>query len=592
MSKKEVDNNIVGKYFTITPKLAYSSPVYIHSHTRSLNKAVANNQKLKSLRDLLTELKNEKQRILGLINQTYNILNDKKNELISMKFPTENGKPKKLTKILRELGETVEEASKKFQDWHDHVIILQYDHHHSIGYWVAEKASTTEFHDNIIDGFYDNLKRKFEKKTGKEFLLTKEKIAKMSFDHLSKELEKLEYDVTADQLAESILKLRDFFEVVQKIITGIPEIKKIYQHDIDSLNYSSSVKQALKAIVSGRSYFSKLGTVFELAHQQSKTKNVNKKQSRREKANKAPKVRLYKYSMEIVSENNKELDKLTTDVKTNFDNLQKSIMYGMSLKLNSTRFKKDKNVLTEKDMGSLYPLLQSLENISKDNRFRYYVLNVQALSLVRFNEKYSDYQKAKEEGKVPSFSEPVRQKSLVYIIEDIELLLSQMAFIKSVVGSLYDEDVVDPIAEAKGLPVILSTPAQDYWTADIVKYMLDIISKSDGDNKVIMKFITNYTPYDPYRGDKVNALRTALINLYIAKAENALKKFGTEVSYDDLEQNFAEEGQNRYAELKSDAEVLRILKEVNSLNLMVNPKRMNNLISKKWNIRFDYSEIK
>ena len=122
--------------------------------------------------------------------------------------------------------------------------------------------------------------------------------------------------------------------------------------------------------------------------------------------------------------------------------------------------------------------------------------------------------------------------------------------------------------------------------------MLDIISKSDGDNKVIMKFITNYTPYDPYRGDKVNALRTALINLYIAKAENALKKFGTEVSYDDLEQNFAEEGQNRYAELKSDAEVLRILKEVNSLNLMVNPKRMNNLISKKWNIRFDYSEIK
>lgn len=583
----------ISEYYSITPKLAYSTPVYIHSHTRSLTKAVSNVSELKQLQGILSQVRNEKRRVDGLVQQTYQILENKKNELINNQFPTENNKPKKLTKTLRELHNTVSEASNKFVAWSKGDVDISYDHHHSIGVWFLRNKVLESLSDNILDSFIVDQSRKIKNKTGKILLLTSKEISSMSIQYLSKKFkEDYDYDMSPDEIAESLLKRKDFFKVVKDVIKGIPEIKKIYQYDINSLNYSDSIKQGLKAIVSGRSYFSKLGSVFELAHHSPKKQSVTKKQTRSQKKSNAPKITIYKRSMEIVSENKKESDILTTDIKVEFDNLKTALQYGMSLKLNSTRFKSSNNVLTDNDLGSLKPLLTTLNKLQNDEKFRYYVLNVQALSLVQFKESYDTYLTA-QEGHRPTSTTPIKDKRLVYIVEEIELMLSQIAFIKAVVGSLYDEEKWDDIGAMKGLPAILSTPQQDYWTSDIILYMMNILKQSDQNKYTLTQFVMNYTPYDPYRDDsRAKDLQNLLVDLYVAKAENAKNTFGDALTYENLTDHFVAEGKNRYEELKSDKKILELLRKINKLNLMINPKRMDKLISKKWTIQFDYSNIK
>jgi hypothetical protein len=59
-----------------------------------------------------------------------------------------------------------------------------------------------------------------------------------------------------------------------------------------------------------------------------------------------------------------------------------------------------------------------------------------------------------------------------------------------------------------------------------------------------------------------------------------------------LEKHFQEQGSNRYVELKADPRIRSILKTIEKYNLMINEKRVQNLISKSWTIQFDYSNIK
>jgi hypothetical protein len=106
-----------------------------------------------------------------------------------------------------------------------------------------------------------------------------------------------------------------------------------------------------------------------------------------------------------------------------------------------------------------------LENIYHQPEYVYYVLNVQALSLVRFRQGYSHYIKVKK-GKKPELDTPPtvnESNKLVHITEEIEIILSKIAFVKAVIGSLYDgSSSLRNVEQVKGLPVILSTPKQDY----------------------------------------------------------------------------------------------------------------------------------
>jgi hypothetical protein len=67
---------------------------------------------------------------------------------------------------------------------------------------------------NVFNNFFDNLQRKIEKKTGNATLFSaaeKNKMKKMSLNYLSNYLEKeYGYSVKADELANSILKLKVF----------------------------------------------------------------------------------------------------------------------------------------------------------------------------------------------------------------------------------------------------------------------------------------------------------------------------------------------------------------------------------------------
>lgn len=309
---------------------------------------------------------------------------------------------------------------------------------------------------NVFNNFFDNLQRKIEKKTGNTTLFSvaeKNKMKKMSLNHLSNYLKKeYGYSVQADELANSILKLKVFWKTVKDIKLPIEELKNIYKYDISATSYSESVKHCLEVLKSGTSYFSKLGSLFELASEGFFDIGEDEQ-----------KITIQQSLTSHLGKENENMS--TSDIEALLTNCQTQIKYGVSLKSRSYSFKKTDNVLTAKDMGrNLYALISSLINIKDDEKFRYYVLNVQALSLVRYSEKYSHYKSVQEGGQV-TYSRPAidrKATSLVNIIETIEMVLTQIAFVKAIVGGLYDQNQVTEIEKIKMLPVILSTPAQDY----------------------------------------------------------------------------------------------------------------------------------
>lgn len=124
-------NSKAGNYFQITPETAYSSPVYVHSHTRSLNKAIRDNEEFQMVADTLTALKIERDRIFSLVEETHKILEDKKQELIRAGFPVKNGKPAKLSEKFKEVYDAIEYARTQFKNWHKRTSV-KYDHNKTI----------------------------------------------------------------------------------------------------------------------------------------------------------------------------------------------------------------------------------------------------------------------------------------------------------------------------------------------------------------------------------------------------------------------------------------------------------------------------
>jgi hypothetical protein len=67
MNKEDID---ISKYFTITPETAFSTPVYIHSHTNSLYRAIENMEELGKLTKVLSDLLRERDRVEALVLRT------------------------------------------------------------------------------------------------------------------------------------------------------------------------------------------------------------------------------------------------------------------------------------------------------------------------------------------------------------------------------------------------------------------------------------------------------------------------------------------------------------------------------------------
>jgi hypothetical protein len=162
---------------------------------------------------------------------------------------------------------------------------------------------------------------------------------------------------------------------------------------------------------------------------------------------------------------------LTTDVQV-FLNDVTSVenAIGYSLKTNSTKFHKtqNRNTLTTNVIdGNVSNLLTRFINLYDSDALKYYSLNVRALSLVAYNGSYSDYVE-KHNNTYKLKKEPdgslTKPQKLENFIDEFDKMLAQIFFIKAVVGSMADDSDQDrtKALENKALPVILSTPGQDY----------------------------------------------------------------------------------------------------------------------------------
>jgi hypothetical protein len=167
-------------------------------------------------------------------------------------------------------------------------------------------------------------------------------IAKKSLVQLERDLyNEYQAEITAEEMAASILKLKTFYDVIEHLTEGFPELRSIYDYDVNKLNYSPSVRKCLETIKSKSSYFVKLGSAFELMYENDIvfSNSNNPKMARNFK----------KATSTVVSENLKQNNKLTTDVKVLLEKANKMITYGMTLKSNSNTFRKTNVALTSDD---------------------------------------------------------------------------------------------------------------------------------------------------------------------------------------------------------------------------------------------------
>jgi hypothetical protein len=194
-----------------------------------------------------------------------------------------------------------------------------------------------------MDEFCKNLSKKLSMGKDVKVVIKREDIEGKNLKQIEKDfLRDYGTEISADSMASSLLKLGTFYNIVEQLTLTFPELSNIYKYDVDTLNYSSSVKKCLKTIKSGSSYFVKLGAIFELMHEKELTFTKYN--------NPAMASSFKKASLSVVSENLKENNELTTDVKVLLDAVNKQVSYGMTLKSNSNSFIKTKEVLTQNDM--------------------------------------------------------------------------------------------------------------------------------------------------------------------------------------------------------------------------------------------------
>jgi hypothetical protein len=157
--KVEIDYS---RYHNITPELAYTPPYYVHSHSRSLYKAVSQGEgELLEVKKLIEDLRFERQRVEGLVQKTWSELEAKKNNVIqNYGFPIDGkGRPEKLNNILKDFEIEVQEIRKQISNFN--TMELNYNKKDSELKSIIDmygKSVVLELYRNFIYDFLDKTK--------------------------------------------------------------------------------------------------------------------------------------------------------------------------------------------------------------------------------------------------------------------------------------------------------------------------------------------------------------------------------------------------------------------------------------------------
>ena len=586
------------KYYTITPDVAFGTPVYIHSHERTLRRVTSQDIGLSS------SLSNAIQQIHGNYVDTMNALRMGRerllaiqNKLIQAGYPTTStGAPKGMTEELKNINREIlkvrtrimngKRRQKSTENTSNAVSKLMKELDSQPNKTIKEFLDSQDFDVSAFLGA--RMAAVFNKKRynqGK--IITIEEVKNYTYDAFKQYL-KINNEKRSNKIAEDLNKSiitavdpkKEFADLIKRLEKDLPiltNLDNLEAREIEDKNLYDTLKR-IGNINIGALY--RMGSLGEVAagyagkggsgtieYQTSDNKTI------------AATNQLVGAKIGIAGG-----DSVTTDIKSILTSLEEVINYGISVKLNPRYFRKEiKN--SDTHIYNKYDAIKD-KSWATDKELQYYVLNYQALSLVRFPNKDKEMYRDAAQGIRPTPIKCGVSARIFDLIGELEKALLVDAFIRATIGSLFvsedneNEDYISKISEAQGLPVIIQTSGGQYWTSDILQKLEQIIMNYKNDPEKVGSFIENFTPYKPYGTDsQKNKLENLLIDLYMAKAEN---------KYNDNREIL----DNRYEELIADQKIVSILRQIENVNKIRYGNNLDELLGEKtWKIKFDFSKF-
>ena len=536
-------------YFQISRETAFGSPVYVHSHVRSIQYASSKSAYNKAIQTLYDVVEKASNKTNDHLNQLILYFESKTNELIEAGYPTRDGKPYGLTNTFKELSKDVlkiydrlinpqrrkresitEEEQKAMDEILDKVIREQ---DKTIEEIVDELGE--EYSDRIVKHFVNRTRSMLNSKKyggSKENQLTSEEISVMAardiVDKLKKNKSKNNEEVELKKSVRSDIK-KSTLEVVNIVNEWNKFLDDINLKMNDLLNPNTNdtqLKYIINALHDGRNRFLKLGLLMEAITAYS---NNNDKE-----------LRYYTNSNKVIGDlylvGNKDKsfelgDQLTTDIKAIVDKTQQ--VYGISVKLNPVYFRKQDSI-TKDQLEKLYGGITdnfNIENLNKE--LVYFLTNYAILSKMYYpkvDTKYRNINSKTHEinGNVlpPIYGNGMDKT--VNLWGKIRNMLATNLFIKAVIGSFflpggedvknYNEDKVRRQIEQQGAPLIIQSSTGQYWSKDMLKYLRDL-SNNDKAVEVIENFREDLIETLAKNADSV---KQQFQELFRMKVQNAL----------------------------------------------------------------------
>ena len=506
-------------YFQISRKTAFGSPVYVHSHVRSIQYASsksAYNQAIKTLYDVVDKAAKKTK---DHLNQLILYFENKTDDLIKAGYPTKDGKPYGLTNTFKELARDVlkiydrminpdkkkresisgneQEAMEKILD----EVVKQQDK--TIQEIINELGN--EYSEKITTHFINRLRSMLNtKKYGgsKEKQLTSEKVSLMAAKDL---IEKLRNSKIKDHVE---LKKSVYNDIKKSTLEAINIVKE-WDQFLDVINskmgnlLNPSTKDTqlgviISALNDGRNRFLKLGLLMEPITAYSGeggSNHVEYDQNGRTVGITYTTIGRKDKSFELG-------DKLTTDIKAIVDKTQQ--IYGISVKLNPTYFRKEKISLGDGQLEGIYKSITDGTNIENANKeLVYFLTNYAILSKMyypKIDTKYRNIDQNTHTIKNGNVLPPIYGNGMektVNLWDKIRNMIATNLFIKAVIGSFflpgqedvrnYEEEKVRRKIEQQGAPLIVRSTTGEYWTKDMLIYLRDL-----SDNEKAAEVVENF----------------------------------------------------------------------------------------------------
>lgn len=590
---------MLGNYFQITPTTAYGSTIYVHSHARSLKYEGQSAAYQSALKHLYTACNSTKNDVLKLLNELIKGFEEETAALIKAGYPTKGNRPATMTekflqfrKVMMDFYAVATKAKthkgKKASEESTKAFWAEIETQTDAKLQTILKNKTFETEADIIATRLAQMlnKKKWKAKAESVGLLQKEveeMTAQEIFSIFSGKKGFILKDAKDDLNKKAMMAL-DELEEWNKLLTCVKEdyLKNsnvLKTKDPNLLSTVKTITESANSLLSKQGYLTELIVGFQgegsnpSQVQFNNQLNGNKIDINLEVLGKKNAVDGKKYEYG---------DAVTTDIRTVIKGLadRAETIVGLSVKLNPAYFRKNEN-LTVNEINSSLPLLTDQQT---KNSLVYFLTNYSILSKMAYPLNDKEYRK--QYNNTGTMAAPGRENLLSMnfsILDDIQESAAILLFVKGVIGSLFfsnnfnwDTTVSSQGMLEQGLPLIIQTSVEQYWTKDLLIAIRDLANSTKA-----RQAFDNFPKASSMIYGKTEQVRGLFTELFARK-----------VDYANTHPVTKDYAGDRYAEIASDSAVSNVMKNIIDLLWTAEEREnvLNKIIPAKALIRFNYNE--